>query len=690
MMSWVLFFVFLFAFFVLLFFLLRNQVLVKMGLRNVYRRKTHTVLVVFGLMIGTSILSSSFTIGDTMERMIQSEVLKNFFKIDEKIVGVTFNNEIGYFNESKFFEVKNRFDSSVIDGLAAAIYDYVAVLNLRTNLSEPRVVLIGVDFSHLSGFGDFVDLDDKKIKGLGRNELMIGCDTAELLDVKTGDQLVLYVNNTGFFFRVKNVLKPLERAGSGDGIYADLRDVQKILGKKDMINRILVSNKGGVIGGMRYTNVVKKEFNSLNLTDSLEYKLVDVKKDVLDASREDVRRFSDMFLVFGAFSVIAGVMLIMNIFVMLAEERKREMGISRAVGMRRRDLIKMYLMEGVVYAVFASLTGVFFGIGMGYVIIYFIQDILRSFGGDGVLSYFTFTVPSMLTCFMLGFLISVATIYVTSSRISRLNIVRAIRGLPEPKVEKTDIRLSVMGIGVVSTGLLFFALGVYFGKMVFFVSGISLVVIGLGLISRRWIGDRLAFSIVGLLVLFLWVLPSDWFPNYSVDVEMFIASGLFLVFSSLMLIMFNSESIVKGIIFLFSKFKTGRAVLKTAFRYSLHSKFRTGMMIAIFALVIFTITTMSMIVGILGANIENQVEKASGGYDIIGICNENSPVTDIREEIKNMVLNEKIKRISSPLSKRIALNLSSSQDGKKYYMVIGVDDEFIEGNQFEIIKLLQE
>ena len=247
-----------------------------------------------------------------------------------------------------------------------------------------------------------------------------------------------------------------------------------------------------------------------------------------------------------------------------------------------------------------------------------------------------------------------------------------------------------MGIGVVSTGLLFFALGVYFGKMVFFVSGISLVVIGLGLISRRWIGDRLAFSIVGLLVLFLWVLPSDWFPNYSVDVEMFIASGLFLVFSSLMLIMFNSELIVKGIIFLFSKFKTGRAVLKTAFRYSLHSKFRTGMMIAIFALVIFTITTMSMIVGILGANIENQVEKASGGYDIIGICNENSPVTDIREEIKNMVLNEKIKRISSPLSKRIALNLSSSQDGKKYYMVIGVDDEFIEGNQFEFIKLLPE
>jgi len=41
----------------------------------------------------------------------------------------------------------------------------------------------------------------------------------------------------------------------------------------------------------------------------------------------------------GAFAILAGVLLIVNIFVMLAEERKPEMGIARAVGFLRRDLL---------------------------------------------------------------------------------------------------------------------------------------------------------------------------------------------------------------------------------------------------------------------------------------------------------------------------------------------------------------
>jgi putative ABC transport system permease protein len=50
--------------------------------------------------------------------------------------------------------------------------------------------------------------------------------------------------------------------------------------------------------------------------------------------------------VFGLFSVMVGVLLIFLIFVMLAAERRPEMGISRAVGTKRRHLIQAFLAEG--------------------------------------------------------------------------------------------------------------------------------------------------------------------------------------------------------------------------------------------------------------------------------------------------------------------------------------------------------
>ena len=52
------------------------------------------------------------------------------------------------------------------------------------------------------------------------------------------------------------------------------------------------------------------------------------------------------FTTFGSFSIAAGILLIFLIFVMLAAERRGELGIARAVGTRRGHLVQMFLFEG--------------------------------------------------------------------------------------------------------------------------------------------------------------------------------------------------------------------------------------------------------------------------------------------------------------------------------------------------------
>src|SRR3989475_10821135 len=74
-----------------------------------------------------------------------------------------------------------------------------------------------------------------------------------------------------------------------------------------------------------------------------------------------------LFLVMGAFGILAGILLIVNIFVMLAEERKPELGIARAVGFLRRDLLTAFALEGTFYAIVAAALGALAGLGLGYV-----------------------------------------------------------------------------------------------------------------------------------------------------------------------------------------------------------------------------------------------------------------------------------------------------------------------------------
>ncbi len=71
-----------------------------------------------------------------------------------------------------------------------------------------------------------------------------------------------------------------------------------------------------------------------------------------------------LFLFIGSFSIIAGVLLLVNVFVMLAEERKSQLGMLRAIGLTRRRLVGEFALEGTAYALLAGV----FGLAVGWLI----------------------------------------------------------------------------------------------------------------------------------------------------------------------------------------------------------------------------------------------------------------------------------------------------------------------------------
>src|SRR4030095_1272292 len=62
---------------------LRNRVLLKLGVRNVGRRRARSALIVVGLMLGTTIIAAALATGDTMNHTIRSTATRALGETDQ-------------------------------------------------------------------------------------------------------------------------------------------------------------------------------------------------------------------------------------------------------------------------------------------------------------------------------------------------------------------------------------------------------------------------------------------------------------------------------------------------------------------------------------------------------------------------------------------------------------------------------
>jgi putative ABC transport system permease protein len=367
-----------------------------------------------------------------------------------------------------------------------------------------------------------------------------------------------------------------------------------------------------------------------------------VKADALTQADDTGTSLSTAFLLMAQFSVAAGVLLIFLIFVMLAAERKHELGIARAVGAQRGHVIRMFTFEGALYAVMAAALGSLLGVGVGYAMVFVLRTAFASSAdaGDSLELAFAFNAKSVVLAYMMGVVLTLLVVVFSSWRVSRLNIVRAVRDIPEPRVQHRGWFRTVLWVLVPVAGLLLAAAGLQGNQLGPFMLGTSLVIIGLLLLARRFgLPDRIAFTAAGVGLLVWWLLPSfypsfyeDWLPEMTQGMEMFFLSGIMLVIGAVWVVVYNSDLLLALVVAVFGRIPGAPPVLKTAVSYPMASRFRTGMTLAMFSLVVFTLVVMSFIINGNRQVFSNE-EALSGGYQVRAQTSVLNPVGDLRAQL---------------------------------------------------------
>ena len=514
----------------------------------------------------------------------------------------------------------------------------------------------------------------------------------------------------------ESVIAALEKKASEEGLDEELQgkltSFVAELGKPELtdeLNSLLADEDVSqvVLDLLEDENVEDVAADAFTLFSELaELRVIEIKRNLLEAADEAGSAVTSIFIIFSTFSITVGILLIFLIFVMLAAARKSEMGMARAVGAKRRHLVMMFAFEGTAYAIVSAAVGVVLGLGVSTFMVAALNRIFSSVeDAESFVLTIHFEPRSVVVAYCLGMAITFVTVAVSAYRVSRLNIVVAIRGLPESIIPKSESPFKERVLGLLKAvvlpayhlfaafralfrlrirefaknlalavvvifpvwliaivvgllrfvqpyllrGWLVFIGGViltYFAvtewdRASWFGAGVSLTIVGLGLMLRWGLGrtsmrpettDRLAFTIAGVVMLVFWALPSSVLEPLVGDLEgdfdiMFV-SGIAMVGAAVWTVMYNADLLTRILPALTSRIGRLRPVLVTAVAYPMSSKFRTGLTLAMFALVIFTLVIMSVLTKVFTTQFE-EPRKVYMGFDVGGSVNFNSPVDDI-------------------------------------------------------------
>jgi putative ABC transport system permease protein len=354
---------------------------VRSAFENLTRHKMRTLLTMLGMIFGVGAVISMLSIGAGAQAealaVIDSMGLRNVI-VREKPV----DQEDLYTTRERSLGLSLR----DLDGIRAAIPEIVAASPRKrvrvdqvlsaSGRSEGQVLGVGRDYFALSNLrlveGALFDAEEEarfeRVCVLGRRARR---DLFAFLDpigqpVKINDVWFKVVGVLESQSLDKDSFQGVEIESADTGIFIPITAALKMFDQPKLASELdeIVLQTAPEASVESVTVLVDNLLEELHGGES-DFTLV-VPQELLDQSEKTRTIFNIVMGGIAGFSLLVGGIGIMNIMLASVLERTREIGVRRAVGARRRDILAQFLSESVLISLLGGLLGVLLGFSIAY------------------------------------------------------------------------------------------------------------------------------------------------------------------------------------------------------------------------------------------------------------------------------------------------------------------------------------
>lgn len=327
---------------------------VKQALKNIRSNKLRSSLTILGLVIGIASVIALVGIANGSSRSVTEQV--SSLGTDILTVSITGSDtSISYDDLSDFSTLGN------VAGIAP--YKSVSATVSRGTVTSSRAALIATNASYLTIMR--YDLE----KGRTISEIDIeNSSKVVILGSAIAEDLFDAVAPVGETIKIEGdnytVIGVLESQGSSMGNTVDDMlmipiTTVKFLGEDTAINSlyIRVDDENQVdMTTMQIENYLR---GTLQISSD-DYSVTS-QDSTLEAMEDITNTLSLLLGAIASISLLVGGIGVMNVMLVSVSERTREIGIRKALGAKRKDISKQFLMEALVLSIFGGIIGIAFG-----------------------------------------------------------------------------------------------------------------------------------------------------------------------------------------------------------------------------------------------------------------------------------------------------------------------------------------
>jgi putative ABC transport system permease protein len=371
----------------------------RLARENATRQPGRTAATAAALMIGLALVTfvSIFAAG--------------FRGTIDEIVDKQFAGDLTVRNKDGFSPIPNATRQAVadVDGVGA-------VTSIRFGGSQvdgDDTLTLGVDPEGLAGAYKvkWKDGDTATLRGLGAGEVIVDSGWAKTQKVKVGDTIdVTTTTNERLPLKVIGSMDEGDTGLLGGGILVANQELERHWGESRDAFLFLGYADGADAKATRAAidRVLDDRFPIVESQD---------REEVKDAQAGQVNQLLYLFYALLALSVIVSLFGVVNTLTLSIHERTRELGMSRAIGMSRRQVRRTVRYEAAITALIGAVLGVVLGILFAFLVTLPLTD-------DG----FAFTVPivTVVVLLVLSALAGVLAAVLPARKAAQIDILRAL------------------------------------------------------------------------------------------------------------------------------------------------------------------------------------------------------------------------------------------------------------------------